>query len=155
MPEIVARKRVRTQPAPEPRKRVRRAPEAAPEAVVEQEKPQPDGKQRWFTPAEAEMLAGKPGDPVASGLFSTESMTTCCVQAQTDGDGMIGKMWRRPDGSYMVWGITLDGYLKYLGRFTGASADVYCKLSNAVLDTAKTRAKMRKPPKHYEKWRTA
>lgn len=157
LPKVRVRQRVRPAPeaTPEPqepraRVRVRPGPQIASAAPAEA----PSAfRKRHYTADEARELAGKPEDPVARGAYSNQNIITCSVHAGGRGDNTAGKIWRIGDNAFMVWAITMDGRMTYIGKQTGSFQQVFDRLLARTRATALARARMSKAPNLYEEWR--
>ena len=159
MTSVEVRKRVRTTPPPPPevRKRVRssdpveapEAPEVLPDAI-----PSPRYARRLYGAQDAEELAGTPEDPVARGIYSNAAILQVDVHSDGPGDKTVGKLWKRDDGKFHVWGITPEGRLKYRGLQAGKFQEVADRLHAGCRSIAIARSRMKNPPIHYAEYKT-
>lgn len=153
MPEVVARKRTRPASLPEVRKRVR--PGAASTTPVEEPSaPRAKFARRIYNVRDAEELAGTPEDPVARGAYANAGIMDFSVFSEGPGDKMVGKIWKRDDGKYHVWGITPDGFLKYRGLQSGGLREVSDRLHAACRAIALARSRHKNSAIHYQEYKT-
>lgn len=153
------RVRVRQRPAPveeAPKARVRvrpATPSGAPAPAHEVAKTNSQKFRTRYTADEAVSLCGSEEDPVARGVYSTSAMITVSVASPGRGDNNAGKLWRIDDTSFRVWGMQVNGSLRYLGVMTGTMTAVMEKLLARCRPVAMMRSKQQNPVKLYEEWR--